>query len=460
MEPSYDAAETYLQLFRQNEMITAIGRILVFIGGSLGAVLLAFAAVNDAILLHVKIANWNLLWYAGVVAAIYSTGKSVLPSQERGNNRQRTYHANLAQEMDLALERVASHTHHYPDQWKGRGWDKTTYKSFMEMYKYKAQLFVRELLSITAAPYILCVSLPSCAESICNFVLATKAEVIGVGDVCGYSTFDFEAFGDKIWEGHSNERREDHGEESPRQLTPPFVVNPGPQTTTNGPSESILYSSNVFESTQQFLKPKAKDGKMEKSFFSFKIAHPSWKCSSSGQDLFNALDKYQQEENAAMVRERQLHIQTAARQLELMAQLEQHIPGSAGRSGLVVDSKTMEDSYIRAVNATTQHTPADAGAGAGKSGQSFSIGTPPRAISSEFPFMPNTPTRHPEIGSVLAASTMPRPISAETINLARSLMSLPFEVEEERDHAAENRYRLLERYHSHNRRLSLAFTER
>ena len=165
MEPSYEAAEKYLGLFRQNEILTAVGRIMVFIGGSLGAVLFAFAAMNDAILLHVKIADWNLLWYAGIVAAIYSAGKAMLPSQEKDKSPGRTYHSNLSQQMDLALEQVATHTHHFPDVWKGRGWDKTTtYKAFKEMYKYKAHLFIQELLSIIVAPYILSVSVPRCPD--------------------------------------------------------------------------------------------------------------------------------------------------------------------------------------------------------------------------------------------------------------------------------------------------------
>jgi hypothetical protein len=49
-------------------------------GGSLGAVFLLFAALNNAILLHFKIGNWNLLvWYVGVLGIIYSTGKAMLP---------------------------------------------------------------------------------------------------------------------------------------------------------------------------------------------------------------------------------------------------------------------------------------------------------------------------------------------------------------------------------------------
>ena len=61
MGPSYEATESYLKLFTQSTIVTTIGQLLVLIGGSLAAILVAFAALNDAILLNVKIGDWNLL---------------------------------------------------------------------------------------------------------------------------------------------------------------------------------------------------------------------------------------------------------------------------------------------------------------------------------------------------------------------------------------------------------------
>jgi autophagy-related protein 9 len=224
----------------------ALGRILVFIGGSLGALLFAFAAMNDAILLHVKIADWNLLWYAGVVGVVYSAGKAMLPTAEAQPRSSR----NLFAEIDDALANVATYTHHYPDTWRGRGWDQSTYKAFSTMFKYKAQLFMMEVASVFLAPYILCVSLARCADPICEFVLATKADVPGAGEVCGYATFDFDRYSDEMWEGRTLGTKE---------------------AMCGTLTESILRTGNVEEATRQFPKPKMRHGKMEKSFFSFKV---------------------------------------------------------------------------------------------------------------------------------------------------------------------------------------------
>jgi autophagy-related protein 9 len=185
LAPSYKAAEDYLKLFTQSEVVTTVGRILVFCGGSCGAVLFVFAAMNDAILLHVKIADWNLLWYAGIVGIVYSIGKALLPNGNPGQPRR--YVRNMYAEMDAALRQVATHTHYYPQVWQARGWDKnSTHKCFSAMFQYKAQLFVHQVMSAVLAPYILCVSLPQCSEAICEFVLAVKTELPAeAGEVCG-----------------------------------------------------------------------------------------------------------------------------------------------------------------------------------------------------------------------------------------------------------------------------------
>lgn len=248
LEPSYKAANDYLNLFGNNEILAAIGQTIVFMSGSLGATLLAFAAVNDAILLHVKIADWNLLWYAGVIGAAYSIGKAMVPGAEARRSSSR----NLFEEMETALAKVSLHTHYYPDIWKGRGWDECTFRAFSSMFQFKAKLFAIEILSLVASPYILCVSLAKCAEPICEFVLEIRTEVAGAGDVCGYATFDFNKYHD-----------EDH------HIQPEsYDRDPLAETLT----ESILKTGNASQAAKRFPVPNAKNKKMERSYESFQVS--------------------------------------------------------------------------------------------------------------------------------------------------------------------------------------------
>jgi autophagy-related protein 9 len=248
MIPSYKSADHYLSLFGANDVFVALGRILVFIGGSFGVVLVAFAAINDAILLHVKIADWNLLWYLGIVGAVYSMGKSMLPTNlvDTGPSSSR----NMFSECEAALSDVEKSTHYFPSNWRGRGWDKSTFTEFSTLYRVKAHLFAMELASLVLAPYILCVSLPKNAESICEFVLSTRVEVPGAGDMCGFATFDFDLFGDEARTSSSKAQVD---------------------LATGSLSQSVLHFGNVDRATIGIPKPRAWEGKMEKSFFSFKV---------------------------------------------------------------------------------------------------------------------------------------------------------------------------------------------
>eukprot|EP00521_Asterionellopsis_glacialis_P014348 CAMPEP_0195303288 /NCGR_PEP_ID=MMETSP0707-20130614/32546_1 /TAXON_ID=33640 /ORGANISM="Asterionellopsis glacialis, Strain CCMP134" /LENGTH=1072 /DNA_ID=CAMNT_0040366791 /DNA_START=61 /DNA_END=3279 /DNA_ORIENTATION=- len=327
--PSYKAAEDYLKLFTQSAIMTSVGRIMAFIGGSLGVVLIALAAVNDSILLHVKIGDWNLLWYVGILGVLFSTGKSMLPDP----TVHPSYTRNLFAEMDKALGQVATHTHHYPDIWKGRGWDERIYKEFGSMFKYKAQLFAMEIGSMVFAPLILCFSLPECAEHLCDFVMKIKREVPGAGDVCGYATFDFDTYQDENWEGRT------------------MGVVRASETVQNGndPRDNDVESGVAADGTAELENshgpPKARQGKMEKSFFGFKAAHTSWKPSQSGQKLVEKVEKYRQEKTQAIARERQLHIEAAVRQLETLNELEhrKHVEQQIAPPKL---APIMDESYI------------------------------------------------------------------------------------------------------------------
>jgi autophagy-related protein 9 len=334
--------------------------VLVFLSGAAGGVLLVFGILNDAILLHVQLFGRNLLWYAGIAGMAYTIGKSLLPTKEATPSVTR----NLFQDMDVALKNVSNHTHYYPDTWKGRGWDHKVHKNFKRFIDTKVKLFVYELAAILVAPYILCCLLPKNAEAICEFCLAVKQKVAGAGDICGYATFDFDKYGDEVWEGQN--KKSSHPQESL--------------------AESILRTGNVEEGRRLHEKPKAREGKMEKALFNFKEAHPSWKCSESGQQLVDQVEEYKKAELAARSRERELYIDAAARQLETLARLEQQQRQEPPQDLFQAIPSTIDERYIPTV------PPADAGAG------SQAQGMPPSDSSTNRP-----PSISPPSGPLLAS---------------------------------------------------------
>ena len=104
-----------------------------------------------------------------------------------------------------------------------------------------------ELLSVIITPIVLCFSLPSCVPAILDFVAKHVVHIEGVGDVCDYSCFDFEAYGDER-----------------------FGAMQGKSDAKNKPN----------------------DGKLEKSCINFHLAHPNWNASDGGKTLISRLQNY------------------------------------------------------------------------------------------------------------------------------------------------------------------------
>jgi autophagy-related protein 9 len=356
LEPSYQAGTKYVGLFGTSEWVAAIGKLLVFLGGAVGGVLLMFGILNDAILLHVQLWGRNLLWYAGMAGIVYSVGKALLPTKEATPSVTR----NLFQDMDTALKNVSQYTHYYPEHWKGRGWDAGVYNSFKRYFDTKVKLFLWEVAALVLAPYILFFKLSQCAPAICEFCLLSKARMAaGGGDVCGFSTFDFDTFGDEAWEGRTLGKSV-----MLRQELPSESQNTTHPLAGESLTESIMRTGNLEDATRLHPKPRSREGKMEKSFFTFQAAHPDWRCSSSGQSLVDRVEEYRV---AAMTRERELHIEAAARQLETLARLEQSLTMSPHTN----QQSQFEEKHLQKSHHLAQHLhkesldvpPADAGAG-------------------------------------------------------------------------------------------------
>uniref|UniRef100_A0A7S0TCB0 Autophagy-related protein 9 n=1 Tax=Pseudo-nitzschia delicatissima TaxID=44447 RepID=A0A7S0TCB0_9STRA len=402
IEPSYNAASEYCKLFGTSEYLAALGRLFKFFGGSIGGILFVLGVVvNDDLLLHVQFGGRNLLWYAGIAGITYSVGKALEPTKEATLSAARN---NIFEDMDTALKNISQHTHYYPEHWKGRGWDTKVYASFKTLFDVEVKLFLHELSALILTPYILYFRLSEKASDICEFCLVSKAKLVlsannstvngggGIvaGDVCGFSTFDFDTFGDEAWEGRTlgrsvmlERQRQEQGGGGGESLT-----------------ESIMRTGNLEDATRMHPKPRARHGKMEKSFFTFKAAHPNWDACfpPSGQSLVNRVEEYRVSTEQAMIaRERELHAQAAMRQLETLARIEeeqsnQHASQHA-RMAYQTNIRWNDQHYVAD---PVQAPPVDAFAG---SRSQSPLSPPPlrRATSPLPPTVQNTPQTQAEV---------------------------------------------------------------
>lgn len=156
---SYSSANEFIGSFH-NPYTAIVARCATYIAGAFVATLLLVSFLSEGALLYVHIAEHNLLWYLGIFSAIYAGSRSLIPDEL--SDRQSA--------SDL-LKRTCAHTHYYPPHWdEKRGATLEVKDEICELFQFKAQLFLMEVLSVVLTPVVLCFSLPSCAASVLNFI--------------------------------------------------------------------------------------------------------------------------------------------------------------------------------------------------------------------------------------------------------------------------------------------------
>jgi autophagy-related protein 9 len=183
---SYAHAGLYVkrQAFH-NPVVSVLARCLTFISGSFVGVLLVLTLLDDAYLFHITLHDKNLLWYLGVLSAVFAFSRALIyesPIEERMQ----------IEDADEAMTRVAEHTHYFPEHWRGKCNSIEVRDEFLSIFKFKAQLFAEEVLVVLLAPYVLCSAMPAAAERILDFIRNHTVDVEGIGSVCGYSLFSFD----------------------------------------------------------------------------------------------------------------------------------------------------------------------------------------------------------------------------------------------------------------------------
>ncbi|KAL3686025.1 hypothetical protein R1sor_004047 [Riccia sorocarpa] len=226
---SYKHAVEYVKQF-PSPIISMVAKLVAFISGAFAAVLI-LVALFDETLLQAHIFNRNLFWHTAVLAAIIQVSRSL-----------------IAEEFQIfdpegVMRQIAYHTHYMPKHWRGAENTDRVRKEFEALFQYKGALFFEEMVSIFVTPFILWFYLPKCVDEVLQFVTDFTTTVDGVGSVCSLSVFDFE----------------NHG---------------------NSKYGSPFHTSKDRRSSQ---------GKMEKSFISFKSNYPNWEPDGNGKQLLSVL---------------------------------------------------------------------------------------------------------------------------------------------------------------------------
>ena len=76
-----------------------------------------------------------------------------------------------------AMRHLGLYTHHFPRHWRGRCHTYDVRDDFLKLYEYKLILFLREVVSVVAMPFVLLFAFPGRAEQLVSFVKDVSAPV-------------------------------------------------------------------------------------------------------------------------------------------------------------------------------------------------------------------------------------------------------------------------------------------
>ncbi|KAG9318603.1 autophagy protein Apg9-domain-containing protein [Chiua virens] len=229
LDESYPLANIYIGQF-PNEKMAIIMRFVAFIAGSFAAVLVLVSVLDPELALHFEITpHATVIFYAGVFASILAMARAMIPEENR------------VFDPELLMTEVIQYTHYMPDEWNDRLHSKQVHQEFGELFSLKVVIFLQEIVSVVTTPFVLFLSLPSCAPAIIDFFHDFTVWVPGRGYICSFAEFDFKRHG------------------------------------------NVKFGAPTKIQDEKML---SREGKMEKSFLNFKAANPDWNPSDPTGSLY------------------------------------------------------------------------------------------------------------------------------------------------------------------------------
>ena len=237
---AHKPASKYVAQF-PSPAVSVVAKFVSYVVGACMAFTLACTLLIDDRLLHAEVFGRDLLWHTAVMGAVLAASRGMIGEENR------------AFEPNRWMREVVKHTHYLPKRWRDQAHRKDVQAEFEGMFQFKAGLFLQEVLSIFAVPFVLWFPMCDAAPDIVRFVKEFTTRAPGVGDVCSLSAFDFARHGNAKY---------------------------------GAPAEAAKAA-------------RSKQGKMEKSFLSFHANYPTWEPDASGREMIDQLEGFAEREEAA-----------------------------------------------------------------------------------------------------------------------------------------------------------------
>ncbi|KAK3147818.1 hypothetical protein QOZ80_3BG0287130 [Eleusine coracana subsp. coracana] len=224
----------YLKQF-PTPLVSIMAKFVSFVSGGLAGALIIIGFVGESIL-EGHIFGRNLFWYAIVFGTIAAISRKVVADELQV----------IDPEGTMCL--VVQQTHYMPKRWRGKESSELVRREFETLFQYTIIMLLEEMASIFITPYLLIFEVPKRVDDILQFISDFTIYVDGVGDVCSLSLFDFRRHGNRNY-------------------------------------------GSPFDAVKSL---RSSQGKMEKSFLSFRSVYPSWQPNTDGNQFLSNLQKFKE----------------------------------------------------------------------------------------------------------------------------------------------------------------------
>lgn len=229
---AYPHAKDYVAQF-PSPVVNVLAKFVSYVVGAFAACAL-FCAIIDDRLLQAYVGDRDLLWVTAVLGTILASSRALMATE------------NAVFQPNAIMSKIVAHTHYLPKHWRDSAHKEEVVHEFNAFFTPKAILFLEEIASVFAAPFVLWFPLSDSVGDIIQFVRQFTVNKSGVGDICSMSAFDFIRHGNKHYGAPSHANKDQ----------------------------------------------RSRQGKMEKSFLTFQATYPNWEPDASGRDVLISLNGF------------------------------------------------------------------------------------------------------------------------------------------------------------------------
>ncbi|KAF4554656.1 putative autophagy-related protein 9 [Elsinoe fawcettii] len=176
---SYPFADRYLAQFPRDKTIQLM-RFVCLITGTVVGVLAVATLIDSELFLGFEITKGRTaFFYLSISATIFASAIGAVPDDAE------------LHEPVLHLFEVIEYTHYAPQRWRNKFHTPAIRDEFAAMYQVKVLIFLEEILSLVAAPFILWRNAGKPSSAIIDFFRQNTVHVDGLGGLCNHAVFEF-----------------------------------------------------------------------------------------------------------------------------------------------------------------------------------------------------------------------------------------------------------------------------